>query len=251
MKKYILLLLAVLTAGVFVFAKGTSDDANAKKIVVGTEGIYEPFSYHDENQKLVGYDVEVARAVATELGYDIEFVESKWDGLLSGIPIKRWDIVANQVWWNEERNNDFSLSNTYMDAGAAVLVKDDSGILGIGDLNGKKAAASLTSAYRPLVEEITSEVVINDDFIATINLLSAGRIDFLVNDTQAIGRYLYKNPNSGLRAIKWEEAGVHKVVLVLSKDNQVLTEEINTALATLQENGTIDAIYEKYFTAIE
>lgn len=250
MKKYILLL-AVLTAGVFVFAKGTSDDVNTKKIIVGTEGIYEPFSYHDDNQVLVGYDVEVAQAVAKTLGYEIDFIESKWDGLLAGLPIKRWDVVANQVWENDERNNDFSLSDSYMDAGAAVLVQSDSDIYTIEDLRGKKAAVSLTSAYKPLVEDITSEFVINDDFVATTNLLSAGRIDFLVNDAQAIGRYLYKNPKSGLRAIKWDEAGVHKVVFALAKDNQTLTAEINTALATLHGDGTIDAIYEKYFTAIK
>lgn len=251
MKKYILLLILVSTVGFFIVGKGTSDEQKSREIIVGTEGIYEPFSYHDDNQVLVGYDVEVAQAVAKALGYEVKFIESKWDGLLAGLPIKRWDIVANQVWWNDERNKDFSLSDSYMDAGAAVLVQDDSSIHTIEDLKGKKAAVSLTSAYKPLVEDITSEFVINDDFIATTQLLSAGRIDFLVNDAQAIGRYLYKNPQSGLRAIKWEEAGVHKVVFALAKDNQILTEEINATLATLHTNGTIDAIYKKYFTAIK
>lgn len=82
-------------------------------IVFGTEGTYAPFSYHDSDNKLTGYDVEVATAVAKELGVKAKFVESNWDSLLAGVDSKKFDSVADQVTPNGERKQKYDFSDLY------------------------------------------------------------------------------------------------------------------------------------------
>ena len=78
---------------------------------VGTEGVYSPFSYHDPaNGELVGYDVDVARAVGEKLGVKVEFVETPWDAIFAALEADRFDVVANEVTINDERKQKYDLS---------------------------------------------------------------------------------------------------------------------------------------------
>ena len=70
---------------------------NHGTIIVGTDGAYPPFNYHDESGKLTGYDIEVTRAIADKLGVKVDFQETLWDGMLAGLKSGRFDAVANQV----------------------------------------------------------------------------------------------------------------------------------------------------------
>ncbi len=243
MKKYI-----QSTVLIFALAFSMTTALFAEKIIVGTEGTYAPYTYHNKSDTLVGFDVEVAQAVGKEIGVEIEFVEARWDALLAGLKTGRWDVVANQVWWNAERNKDFSLTKPYMEAGAAILVRKESTAQKAADLTGKKAAVSLTSAYRPLVQKLTKKTVTQDDFIVAASLLRSKRIDFVVNDFDTIAQYLHNNPTLQLRAIAWKEAGTHDVVFALKKGNITLQKRINEAIATLEKNGTIEKIFKKYIS---
>lgn len=64
--------------------------------MIGAEGTFAPFSYHDDNDNLVGYDVEVSEALAKELGVKVKFVEVKWDSLIAGLDSDKYDLVTNQ-----------------------------------------------------------------------------------------------------------------------------------------------------------
>ena len=75
----------------------------AGKIVIGTEGTWAPWTYHDEADSLVGFDVEVGKLIAREMGVEAEFVEGEWDGLLAGVSGGRYDMVINGVEWSEDR----------------------------------------------------------------------------------------------------------------------------------------------------
>ena len=67
------------------------------KLIVALEGAWQPWSFHDESDTLVGYDVEVSRAIAEKLGVEPEYVESDWDSLFAGLDAGRYDIVCNGV----------------------------------------------------------------------------------------------------------------------------------------------------------
>lgn len=95
-------------------------------IIVGTEGTYAPFTYHNSEGKLTGCDVEVARAVAKKLGIKIEFKETQWDAMLAGLKSGRFDLVANQVaLTTPERQATFDKSEPYSWSGAMLVARDN------------------------------------------------------------------------------------------------------------------------------
>ena len=126
-------------------AKDTDDSLQKIKdsgvLRIGTEGTYAPYSYHDENGDLTGFDVEIAELVAERLGVKPEFIETKWDAMIAGLDADRFDIIANQVGITEEREEkyDFSEPYTYIH-GALIVAKDNDTIKSFDDIKGKKSA---------------------------------------------------------------------------------------------------------------
>ena len=140
-----------------------SDLARVKEagvLKVGTEGTYSPFSYHDpKTNTLVGYDVEVAAAVAKKLGVKVEYVETPWDAIFAGLTSKRFDVIANQVTRNPERAGLYGLSDTYtVSEGVIATRADDSSVSSLADLKGKKSAQSLTSNWAKVAKDAGAEV---------------------------------------------------------------------------------------------
>ncbi|SQE70965.1 cysteine ABC transporter substrate-binding protein [Staphylococcus lugdunensis] len=111
-------LLFTVIALVFVLAAcgngGSSKDDKAssdKTLKVGTEGTYAPFTYHDKQDKLTGYDIDVIKAVAKAEGYKLKFNETSWDSMFAGLDAGRFDVIANQVGINKEREQKKSIFN--------------------------------------------------------------------------------------------------------------------------------------------
>ena len=123
------------------------------KLVVALEGAWQPWSYHDESDTLVGYDVEVSRAIAEKLGVEPEYVESDWDSLFAGLDAGRYDMVCNGVEVTDERalTYDFTTPYGYIHTALAVK-KDNDDIKTFEDLKGKTTANSLASTYMELAE---------------------------------------------------------------------------------------------------
>ena len=121
---------------------------NKGTITVGTEGTYAPFSYHDKDGKLTGYDVEVTRAVADKLGVKVEFKETQWDSMMAGLKAGRFDVVANQVGLTSpERQATFDKSEPYSWSGAVLVVRKDDDKLR-EDLNAALKAIKENGEYK-------------------------------------------------------------------------------------------------------
>ena len=118
------------------------------KLVVALEGAWQPWSFHDESDTLVGYDVEVSRAIAEKLGVEPEYVESDWGSLFAGLDAGRFDIVCNGVEVTEERAKTYDFTTPYGYIHTALAVrKDNEDIKSFEDLKGKTTANSLASTY--------------------------------------------------------------------------------------------------------
>lgn len=148
------------------------------KLVVALEGAWQPWSYHDSSDTLVGYDVEVSRAIAEKLGVEPEYVESDWDSLFAGLDAGRYDMVCNGVEVTEERAKTYAFTTPYGYIHTALAVrKDNTDITSFEDLKGKTTANSLASTYMELAESYGATVQGIDTLEETIQLLTAGRID--------------------------------------------------------------------------
>lgn len=152
-------------------------------IKFGTEGTYAPYTYHDASGKLVGFDVDVGRAVAEKLGVKAEFVEGRWDGLIAGVDAKRYDAVINQVGVTKERQVKYDFTKPYIDAKSVLIVRgDNTRIKSFNDLKGHKSAQSLTSNYSKLATSYGAEIVPTDGFNQSLELVLSGRAEATLND---------------------------------------------------------------------
>ena len=219
------------------------------KLVVALEGAWQPWSYHNESDTLVGYDVEVSRAIAEKLGVEPEYVESDWDSLFAGLDAGRFDLVCNGVEVTEERAKtyDFTVPYGYIHTALAVR-KDNQDIHSFEDLKGKTTANSLASTYMELAESYGATVQGIDTLEETIQLLTAGRIDATLNADVSFYDYLNVHPDADFKLVAQTEDASHVAIPVRKGDDSAsLLEAINTAIEELRADGTLKALGEKYF----
>lgn len=219
------------------------------EITIATEGTWSPWTYHDENDNLVGFDVEVAEQVAAKLGVRANFVEGEWDGLFAGLDSGRYDMMANGVEVTEERAEKYDFSDPYGYIRTAIIVReDDDSIHSFEDLAGKTTANTLASTYATLAESYGATATGVDDLNQTIELLKARRVDATLNAEVTFYDYMKAKPDAGLKiAALTEDASLVCFPLRKEEDTATLRTAINEALAELREDGTLSEISVKYF----
>ncbi|WP_078324313.1 ABC transporter permease subunit [Mycobacteroides salmoniphilum] len=216
---------------------------------VGTEGVYAPFSFHDERTgELTGYDVDVARAVGEKLGRPVEFVEIPWDAIFAGLDSERFDVVANQVTITPERKAKYDLSEPYaVGEGVIVTRADDNTIHTLADVRGKVAAENATSNWSQIARDAGARVETVEGFTQSITLLSQGRVDVVINDSIAVYAYL---ASTGDPAVKIAgTTGERSEQGFAARKNSGLLPELDKALDQLSADGTLTRISEKYLKA--
>ena len=249
LRRGLLVLLAL--AMVFLSACGSSGSTqdpikSAGVLRVGTEGVYSPFSYHDPaTGELVGYDVDVAKAVAEKLGVRVEFVETPWDSIFAALEAKRFDIVANQVTINPERQGKYDLSQPYtVGEGVIVTRANDNSIKTLADIKGKTAAENATSNWSQVAREAGANVESVEGFTQAITLLNQGRVDVVINDSIAVYAYLAETGDKSVK-IAGTVGEKSEQGFAARKDSGYLP-ELNRALGELRADGTLAEISEKY-----
>ena len=218
-------------------------------LVVATEGAWSPWTYHDESDKLVGYDVEVATALAEKLGVKAEFVEGAWDGLFAGLDSGRYDIVCNGVELTEERalTYDFTVPYGYIHTALAVR-SDNTDITTFEDLAGKTTANSIASTYMTLAESYGAEVLGIDTLDETIQMLVAGRVDATLNADVSFYDYLNVHPEADFKIVALtDEASQVCIPVRKGEETATLLAALNEAIEELRADGTLAEISQRYF----
>lgn len=142
---------------------------SAGELKVGLEGDWQPFSFHDEKDKLVGYDVEVAQNLAKKLGVKAKIVEGPWDGLFAGMDSGRYDLVINGVDITPERAKTYDFSTPYAyDRTVLITRSDNNDIHSFNDLKGKTTANSIGSTYQEIGEKYGAKVSGVDTLAETV-----------------------------------------------------------------------------------
>ena len=216
-------------------------------IKIGTEGTYAPFTFHDENGKLTGFDVEIAEEVAKRLGVKAEFIETKWDGIFAGLDAKRFDAIANEVTIREDRIEKYDFSAPYIVSKAVLIVQNDNAeIKSFADLKGKKSGQSLTSNFGELAKSYGAELIQTDGFNQSVDLLTSKRIDATINDSLSYLDFKKQRPDALIKVVAQQETK-DEAGLLFNKGNQELIDAVNKALADMKNDGTYFEISKKWF----
>ena len=225
-----------------------SNIQSSGKLIVALEGAWQPWSFHDESDTLVGYDVEVSRAIAEKLGVEPEYVESDWDSLFAGLDAGRYDMVCNGVEVTEERAKTYAFTTPYGYIHTALAVrKDNTDITSFEDLKGKTTANSLASTYMELAESYGATVQGIDTLEETIQLLTAGRIDATLNADVSFYDYLNVHPDADFKLVAQTADASHVAIPVLKSEDPAYLDALNTAIEELRADGTLKTLSEKYF----
>lgn len=215
---------------------------------IGTEGTYSPFSFHDPaTNELTGYDIEIITAVADKMGVRAEFVEAPWDALFASLMSDRFDVVANQVTKNAEREAKYALSEPYTFSDGVIITRtDDTSITSLADLKGKTSAQSSTSSWAKVAANAGAKVEAVEGFTQAVTLVKQKRVDTTVNDNLAALEYFKTTGDKDVK-IAAETGDVSEQVFALRPEDTALRDKINTTLDELRADGTLAEISKTYF----
>ncbi len=238
-------------------SKPTEEDTSlskveeAKTLVVATSGTLYPSSYYNDENELVGYDVDVAKEVAKRLGVEITFKEYNVDGQVSSLTRGEADFAANDFGLTDERAEKFSLSTPIKYSFDSMIVRksDDSGIASLEDLDGKKAAGEPNTSYMRLAESYGAELVTydnatNDQYLTDV---ANGRTDVILNDYYLQKMAVAALPDIPVKILEDVYFNPNEMGFLFVKDHQALQEKVDAVLAEMKEDGRLKELAETYF----
>lgn len=260
MKKFAMLC-ALLAAGAMLFAGGNKEEAkgdqslqkvlDAKKFVLGLDDSFPPMGFRDENNEIVGFDIDVAREVCSRLGVELVPQPIDWNSKEQELNTGKIDCIWNGFTMNG-REDDYEFSVPYVNNSQVIATSEDSGISSLADLAGKTVGVQADSAALSLLSEGGDQADLAATFgdlqqFADYNTafaeLMAGSLDAVAID---IGVAQYQiNGREGYKILD-EYLNAEQYAVGFKKGNTVLRDKINADLKTLLDNGTFDEIAGKY-----
>lgn len=243
MLKNSILKLIMISAIIFIAIIGCEKEN--KKLYVGTNAEFEPFEYR-EGGNIVGFDIELVGEIAKLINAEIEIEDMAFDGLLPALQTKKIDLIIAGMTATEERKKFVNFSESYYKSQQAVVVnKDENGINNFDNLIGKEVGVVLGYTGDIIVSEMANVKV--QRYNATseaIMALKSKKVQAVVLDYEPAKNYSAQNPE--LKLIETDSQSEEYAIAIRKEDTQLLN-DINKALATLKENGTYDALLNKYF----
>ena len=260
MKKTRIRIFAVLAAAMLLvsccaFAEGGDLLARIREkgyIVIATEGDWSPWTYHDESNALVGFDVELGRKIAEYIGVEARFEETNWDAILAGVDSGRFDIAVNGVSVTPGRAEKYDFSVPYVFSKTVLLVRgDNTDINSFEDLKGKKTANTISSIFAGIAEGYGATVVGVEALADTIQQVLQGRVDATLNSKMTVNDYLNEHPDANLRIVGETDGDIVAVPVRKGDDAASLLALINEALETFRADGTLTELSLRYFGGMD
>ena len=235
-------------------ADSSADSGSAEVLVVGTEPTFPPFDTTDDQGNIVGFEMDLIKAIGEDQGFDVEFRSLEFDGLISALQAGTIDIAIAGMDASPERQEQVDFSDPYYTASLIVAVAaDNDTIKSVDDLTpDMKVAAQIGTTGADMVETLKSEgkiaeaVILNGLDTAMMQLIN-GDVQAVINDTPVTENYISKQPDKIKTVGDTMEASAPYAIAV-QKGNTALLERINAGLATVQNDGTYDELIEKWLT---
>ena len=245
MKKKILALIMVLA---FAFAMtGCGGSGSGGTLVMATNATFPPYEYVD-GEDYAGIDVEVAQAIADELGMELEIQDIDFNSIIPAIESGKADVGIAGMTKTPEREKNVNFSESYATGIQSIIVKEDSDIASPDDMEGVKIGVQ---------ESTTGHIYCEDDYGAdnviaytaganAIEALKTGKVDAVVIDNQPAKEFV--KANEGLKVLDTDYVE-EEYAIAIAKDNEELLEKVNGVIKQMKEDGSLQAILDKYIKA--
>jgi len=247
MKKFALVVLLLMVS------LGTVSSALAQKPVlkVAADCAFVPFEFVDENNKIVGFDVDLVMAIGEVLGYEIQFLNQAWDGLIPSLLNKNIDMIASGMSITEERAKQVNFSDPYFTSVLTIVVhKNNNDIKTLDDLAGKKVGVQINTTGDFAASEVEGAKISRYNTVPeTLQNIVLGIIDAAVIDMPVADAFFAANPNAPLKHVGKVSEDDYFGLAIRKEDTELLA-KVNAALKQLKEDGTYDKIYNKWFSGM-
>ncbi|PNV60722.1 ABC transporter substrate-binding protein [Clostridium sp. chh4-2] len=243
MKKKIFAFAMVVCMAASMAACGKKDN----KLVMATNAEFPPYEYH-EGDEIVGIDVEIAKAIASEMGKEFEISDMAFDSIIPAVQSGKASFGAAGMTVTPERQENVDFSDPYAKATQVIIVQEGSEVTGPADLTGKKIGVQLgTTGDLYATDEFGDDGVdrYNKGFEA-VQALQQGKVDAVIIDGEPAK--VFVSENEGL-AILDEAYTEEEYAIAVKKGNKELVDGINAAIAKLKESGELQKIVDKYISA--
>jgi polar amino acid transport system substrate-binding protein len=249
MKKNALLILFMIMV-IAVLSGCSSSGSKDGKLVIGIDDKFAPMGFRDENNEIVGFDIDYAKAAAEKMGKEITFLPIDWSAKESELNSGRIDMIWNGYTITDERKEKVLFTKPYLENSQVVVVLADSAISKLNDLVGKEVGLqSLSSAAdalnaNPIKDQIANLSEFPDNVLALTDLKTK-RLDGVVIDEVVARYYMSKEPNTF--KLLDESLAPEQYGIGIKKGNEALLEELQKALDEMNSDGTADQISTKWF----
>ena len=221
------------------------------KVVVGTNAEFPPFEYVDENNELVGFDIDLFEAIAAAAGFEFEYVNTKWDGIFVALASGEFDAVISGVTITDERKETVDFSAPYFNAGQLIIVQaSNEDIAGPEDLPGHTVGVQLGTTGDIYATDVVGNDMMKryDEYPPAFLALSNGDVDSVVCDDPVARAFVDGQPELGLKIIG-EPLTEEKYGIAVNKGRPEVLAAINAGLATVFGDGSYSAFYKDWFGA--
>lgn len=221
------------------------------KLTFALSGMAKPYNYTDQNNTLIGFDVDIANEVAKRLGLQPVPVQTTWGSILQGLKAGKYDAIIGGMSITEERTKQVDFSQPYFLSQAVIFVNENnsSGIKGKEDLQGKVVGVVTASTYKDFAQELVGPNgkvrEYETDIFALQELKNEGRVDAVITDL-GVGQHAIQESNIPVKAVG-QPVYVDKCGIPVQKGNKELVEAINKALEEMRADGTYLEISKKWF----
>jgi len=251
LKKLALVLTGALVSLALVGCGGSGDQAKqeSKVLRVGSAIDFAPFEFQDEGQKdYQGFDMDLIRAIAKEMGSEAEIQNIGFDGLIPALQAKNIDVIISGMTINDERKQRVNFSDPYYQSGLTMVVRSDEEVIkSFADLKGHKVAVQIGTTSANMVKEMEGVTVTELNTPADCFMeLKARGVDAVVNDRPVNDYYIKQSQAVGVKSLA-DKLSAEDYGIAMAKDDAELQKKVNDALKKLRDNGEYDKIYQKWF----
>jgi polar amino acid transport system substrate-binding protein len=220
--------------------------------VVGTDAAYAPFESENEKKEIVGFDIDVMKAVAEKGGFQVKFVNTPFEGIFNFLAQGDRDLLISAITITDERKQTVDFSEPYFVAAQLIAVPQNSKVQKFDDLKTLKVGVQSATTGDEVVQKLLGK---NNDAVKrfestplALKELEGGGVEAVVADNGVVVNYVKNNPSANFRTVADPAFAKEYYGIAVKKGNAELLKKVNAGIAAIKADGTYDKIYAQYFT---